>query len=324
MPATASESFWRHLSAYQASWANDVVNDAADLARQTAPVEPQTAVHLTETAVIALRERPSRRVCSSSARAGGAVRLRRGLGRPQSWWRSRLPARSLWCPAHSAGTFDVETGGDVVVGVDGSRDVRNAPWSSPSPRPPCAIPVSRRCTRGPCPWLRSTLSIRHEVVNVTRQPCSRRRPRCYQSLAEIRQKHPAVPVVEQAVEERPAVALVRSIPRRPAARRRFPWPRRGHRTAARFGQPRCAPRALPGRRDSSPARSLRQVLLIDRANATSNSSDVQPVQPDAARWYWEKPIGRHEAASIRRCWSNWNSLCAFSTRACSSQPIRCR
>jgi nucleotide-binding universal stress UspA family protein len=55
MPATASESFWRHLSAYQASWANDVVNDAADLARQTAPVEPQTAVHLTETAVIALQ-----------------------------------------------------------------------------------------------------------------------------------------------------------------------------------------------------------------------------------------------------------------------------
>ena len=29
-----------------------------------------------------------------------------------------------------------------------------------------------------------------------------------ESLADIRQKHPAVPVVEQAVEERPAVALV--------------------------------------------------------------------------------------------------------------------
>ena len=84
MPATASESFWRHLSAHQESWANDVVNDAADLARQTAPVEPQTAVYLKETAVIALQGRPSRRVCSSSARADGALRLRRGLGRPQS------------------------------------------------------------------------------------------------------------------------------------------------------------------------------------------------------------------------------------------------
>jgi len=84
MPTTASESFWRHLSGYQESWANDVVNDAADLARQTAPVEPQTAVYLKETAVIALQERPSRRVYSSSARAGAAVRSRRDLGRPQS------------------------------------------------------------------------------------------------------------------------------------------------------------------------------------------------------------------------------------------------
>ena len=67
MPATASESFWRHLSAHQESWANDVVNDAADLARQTAPVEPQTAVYLTETAVIALQAR---------GRVGGSARRR--------------------------------------------------------------------------------------------------------------------------------------------------------------------------------------------------------------------------------------------------------
>ena len=59
------------------------------------------------------------------------------------------------------------------------------------------------------PWLRSTLSIRHEVVNVTRPALQQEAAAVLsESLAEIRQKHPAVPVVEQVVEERPAVALV--------------------------------------------------------------------------------------------------------------------
>ena len=126
MPATASESFWRHLSAYQASWANDVVNDAADLARQTAPVEPQTAVHLTETAVIALQgeaESAGLLVVGSRGR-GGAIASR--LGSTAIVLAQQASCPVVVVPSAFGGPFDVETGRDVVVGVDGSQTSQRA------------------------------------------------------------------------------------------------------------------------------------------------------------------------------------------------------
>ena len=204
MPATASE-LWGHLWAHQESWANDVVNEAADLARQTAPVEPQTAVYLTEAAVVALQ--------GEAESAGLLVVGSRGRGAAIA---SRLGSTAIVltqqasCPVVvvPGGPFDVETGGDVVVGVDGSQTSQRAVE--------CAVAEAARRKTGrtavhawTLPWLRSTLSIRHEVVNVTRPAMQQEAAAVLsESLAEIRQKHPAVPVVEQVVEERPAVALV--------------------------------------------------------------------------------------------------------------------
>jgi hypothetical protein len=39
LPAATSESFWSHVTGYQESWANGVVNEAADLARRARPRE---------------------------------------------------------------------------------------------------------------------------------------------------------------------------------------------------------------------------------------------------------------------------------------------
>ena len=207
MPATASESFWGHLSAYQESWANDVVNDAADLARQTAPVEPQTAVYLKETAVIALQgeaESAGLLVVGSRGR-GGAIASRLGSTAIVLTQQASCPV--VVVPRHG-GPFDVETGGDVVVGVDGSQTSQRAvefAFAEAALRKTGLTAVHAWTL----PWLRSTLSIRHEVVNVTRPALQQEAAAVLsESLAEIRQKHPAVPVVEQAVEERPAVALV--------------------------------------------------------------------------------------------------------------------
>jgi nucleotide-binding universal stress UspA family protein len=204
MPATGSE-LWGHLWAYQESWANDVVNEAADLARQTAPVEPQTAVYLKESAAIALQ--------GEAESAGLLVVGSRGRGAAIA---SRLGSTAIVltqqasCPVVvvPGGPFDVETGGDVVVGVDGSQTSQRA----------VEFAVAEAALRKTgltavhawtLPWLRSTLSIRHEVVNVTRPAMQQEAAAVLsESLAEIRQKHPAVPVVEQVVEERPAVALV--------------------------------------------------------------------------------------------------------------------
>ena len=127
MPATASESFWRHLSAHQESWANDVVTDSAELARQTAPVEPQTAVYLKETAAVALqREAESAGLRSSSARADGAGGLRRGSGSTAIVLTQQASCPVVVVPRASGGSFDVETGRDVVVGVDGSQTSQRA------------------------------------------------------------------------------------------------------------------------------------------------------------------------------------------------------
>lgn len=122
MPATASE-LWGHLWAHQESWANDVVNEAADLARQTAPVEPQTAVYLKESAAIALQ--------GEAESAGLLVVGSRGRGAGIA---SRLGSTAIVltqqasCPVVvvPGGPFDVETGGDVVVGVDGSPTSQRA------------------------------------------------------------------------------------------------------------------------------------------------------------------------------------------------------
>ena len=204
MPATASE-LWGHLWAHQESWANDVVNEAADLARQTAPVEPQTAVYLKETAVIALQ--------GEAESAGLLVVGSRGRGAAIA---SRLGSTAIVltqqasCPVVvvPGGPFDVETGGDVVVGVDGSPTSQRAvefAFAEAALRKTGLTAVHAWTL----PWLRSTLSIRHEVVNVTRPALQQEAAAVLsESLAEIRQKHPAVPVVEQVVEERPAVALV--------------------------------------------------------------------------------------------------------------------
>ena len=204
MPATASE-LWGHLWAHQESWANDVVNDAAALARQTAPVEPQTAVYLKETAVMALQgeaESAGLLVVGSRGR-GGAIASRLGST-------AIVLTQQASCPVVvvPGGRFDVETGGDVVVGVDGSQTSQRAvefAFAEAALRKTGLTAVHAWTL----PWLRSTLSIRHEVVNVTRPALQQEAAAVLsESLAEIRQKHPGVPVVEQAVEERPAVALV--------------------------------------------------------------------------------------------------------------------
>ena len=204
MPATASE-LWGHLWAHQESWANDVVNEAADLARQTAPVEPQTAAYLKETAVVALQgesESAGLLVVGSRGR-GGAIASRLGST-------AIVLTQQASCPVVvvPGGPFDVETGGNVVVGVDGSPTSQRAvefAFAEAALRKTGLTAVHAWTL----PWLRSTLSIRDEVVNVTRPALQQEAAAVLsESLAEIRQKHPAVPVVEQVVEERPAVALV--------------------------------------------------------------------------------------------------------------------
>ena len=168
-------------------------------------MEPQTAVYLKETAVIALQ--------GEAESAGLLVVGSRGRGAAIA---SRLGSTAIVltqqasCPVVvvPGGPVDVETGGDVVVGVDGSQTSQRAvefAFAEAALRKTGLTAVHAWTL----PWLRSTLSIRHEVVNVTRPALQQEAAAVLsESLAEIRQKHPAVPVVEQVVEERPAVALV--------------------------------------------------------------------------------------------------------------------
>ena len=208
IPETASASVSSNLSDYLESWAENVVNDAANLARQIAPVEPQTAVYLTETAVMALQgeaESAGLLVVGSRGR-GGAIASRLGSTAIVLTQQASCPV--VVVPSAFGGQFDVETGGDVVVGVDGSQTSQRAvefAFAEAALRN-TGLKAVHAWT---LPWLRSTLSIRHEVVNVTSPALQQEAAAVLsESLAEIRQKHPAVPVVEQAVEERPAVALV--------------------------------------------------------------------------------------------------------------------
>ncbi len=121
MPPPTSESFWEHLTAYQESWANDVVNDAADLARQVAqPVEARTAVHLREPAVLALqREAESAHLLVVGSRGrGGAIESR--LGSTAIALTQEVSSPVVVVPTAAGGHFD-RVQGDVVVGVDGSQ-----------------------------------------------------------------------------------------------------------------------------------------------------------------------------------------------------------
>lgn len=96
------------------------------IARQTAPVEPQTAVHLTETAVIALQgeaESAGLLVVGSRGR-GGAIASR--LGSTAIVLAQQASCPVVVVPSAFGGPFDVETGRDVVVGVDGSQTSQRA------------------------------------------------------------------------------------------------------------------------------------------------------------------------------------------------------
>jgi nucleotide-binding universal stress UspA family protein len=208
MPRTASESFWGHLSDYQQSWGDDVVSDAAELARQAAPVEPQTAVYLRETAVIALQgEAESAGLLVVGSRGqGGAVASRLGSTAIALTQQASCPV--VVVPGAFGGPVDEETGGHVVVGVDDSPTSQRAVEFAfaEAALHKTGVTAVHAWT---LPSLRSTLSIRHEVLNVARPALQQEAAAVLsKSLAEIRQKHPAVPVVEQAVEEHPAVALV--------------------------------------------------------------------------------------------------------------------
>jgi nucleotide-binding universal stress UspA family protein len=208
MQGAAAESFFGYLSAYLESWANGVVKDAADVARRTAPVEPQTAVHLAETAVIALQgEAESAGLLVVGARGqGGAVASRLGSTAIVLTQQASCPV--VVVPSAFGGRGDAETGGNVVVGVDGSPTSQRAvefAFAEAAVRKTGVTAVYAWTLA----WLRSTRSIWHQVDNVTRPALQQEAAAVLsESLAEIRQKHPAVPVVEQAVEERPAVALV--------------------------------------------------------------------------------------------------------------------
>ena len=105
--------------------------------------------------------------------------------------------------------------------------------------------------RGPVPgvWVVASLGISRPAAAGPAAALS-------ESLAEIRQKHPGVPVVEQVVEERPAVALVEASHDAPmlvvGSRGR------GGISGLLLGSVSHAapPGALPGRRDSSPATGI--------------------------------------------------------------------
>jgi nucleotide-binding universal stress UspA family protein len=208
-PATASESFWRDLSAYLESWGSYAVNEAADLARQTTSVEPQTAVHLREPAVIALQresESAGLLVVGSQGR-GGAIGSRLGSTAIALTQQASCPV--VVVPTAFGGPVGAEEpGANVVVGVDGSETSQRAvefAFAEAALRNTGLTAVHAWTL----PWLRSTLSLRHEVLNVTRPALQQEAAAVLsESLAEIRQKHPDVPVIEQVVEERPAEALV--------------------------------------------------------------------------------------------------------------------
>ena len=210
LSAASSEFFWSHVTAYQESRANDVVNEAADLARQvSAPVELQTAVHLREPAVLALRREgeTAELLVLGSRGADGAVGSRLGSTAIAVTQEASCPV--VVVPRAAEQSPDDLTG-DVVVGVDGSEMSQGA----------AEFAFAEAALRGTgvtavhawtLPWIRSTLSHGHELATITRPALEQEAAAVLsESLAETRKKHPTVPVIEQTVEERPAEALVRA------------------------------------------------------------------------------------------------------------------
>jgi nucleotide-binding universal stress UspA family protein len=210
LPAATSELFWSDVTAYQESWANDVVNEAADLARRLgAPVGLQTAVYLREPAVLALRrEGESAELLVLGSRGGGsAVESRLGST-------AIAVTQEATCPVvvvrSAAERPPDDATGNIVVGVDGSEmSVRAAGFAfTEAALRGTGVTAVHAWT---LPWIRSTLSHRHEQATVTRPAFEQEAAAALsESLAETRKKHPTVPVVEQTVEERPAEALVRA------------------------------------------------------------------------------------------------------------------
>jgi nucleotide-binding universal stress UspA family protein len=162
----------------------------------TAPVELQTAVYLRETAVIALlREAESAGLLVVGSRdRGGAIASRLGSTAIALTQDASCPV--VVVPSTFGGLLDVATAANVV-GVDGSHTSQRAvefAFAEAALRNTGLTAVHAWTM----PWLRSTLSIRHEVINVTRPALQQEAAAVLsESLAETRQKHFEVPVVER-------------------------------------------------------------------------------------------------------------------------------
>jgi nucleotide-binding universal stress UspA family protein len=211
MPSTASESFWGYLMAHRESWASDVVNEATDVARQTAAsVEPQTAVYVRETAVAALQREAESSDLLVLGSHGRSSAFESRLGSTAIALTQVAPCPVVIVRTTAEDPLDAAAAGNVVVGVDGS----------PSSQRAVDFAFAEAALRGTgltaihawsMPWFRETLSIRHELLTSTRPSLQQDAAALLsQSLAETRKKHPDVPVAEQVVEERPAEALVRA------------------------------------------------------------------------------------------------------------------
>ncbi len=167
LTAASSELFWSQVTAYQESRANDAVNEAADLARQvSAPVELQTAVHLSEPAVRALRREGETAELLVLGSRGGDGTVGSRLGSTAIAVTQEVSCPVVVVPSAAEQSPDDLTG-NVVVGVDGSEMSQGA----------AEFAFAEAALRGTgvtavhawtLPWIRSTLSHRHELGTITR------------------------------------------------------------------------------------------------------------------------------------------------------------